>query len=134
MASRCVRGLRSDRNICSPKSPLTGGDSSKTSLGWEDNWDHVSAFFIGTEGGDIIHVMRLRPTWGVYVALLSVVGLGAVVRWSVDRVRAKRRPLSVTGTNAEGSRRTQGRSYLVAVGVWLAASMVAVVWLSRIAG
>lgn len=94
----------------------------------------LALFFIGIEGGDIIHVMRLRPAWGVYIALLSIFGFGTVVRRSVDRVREDRRPLSVTGSNAEGPRRMRGRSYVATAGIWLAASVVAVVWLSRIAG
>jgi hypothetical protein len=94
----------------------------------------VGLFFVSIEGGNIIYVMRVRPQWGVYVLFLLALGLGIVVRWAVDRVRENRSPLSVTGSNAESPRRTQGRSYVAAVGVWLAASVVAVVWLSRIAG
>jgi hypothetical protein len=63
--------------------------------------------------------------------------LGIAAKLMLDRVRENRTPVSVTRPEADVGtlpRRMSTRSYVAAICAWLAASAVAVVWLSRIAG
>jgi hypothetical protein len=86
-------------------------------------------FFLGIEGDNIVRIMRARPSWGIYVASLLIAGFGIVFRWAVDGYRNSGSLLSITESGGE----KRERSYRAAGYIWLVASAVAVVWLSRIA-
>jgi hypothetical protein len=92
-------------------------------------------FFVGTESNNIVQVARLNPVWGAYVLLLALVPLGAGAAWTIVRVREDRTAIRIVQITDAKSPPRAGRTeaYIAAAGVWLACSVVAVVWLSKIA-
>jgi hypothetical protein len=91
-------------------------------------------FFVLTESNNIVQVARLHPAWAAYVLLLGLVALGVGVGWAVVRVREDRTGISISRiADAESSPGTmRARTYIAAAVAWLACSVVAVVWLSKI--
>jgi len=90
-------------------------------------------FFVGTESNNIVQVARLHPAWGACAFLLALVPLGAGAGWAAARVRENRMAVSISQiTGAESSPNAHTRAYIAGAVTWLACSVVAVVWLSRI--
>jgi hypothetical protein len=95
----------------------------------------VVILFVGTASNEVVQVARVHRAWGAYVLLLALVPLCAGATWAVLRMRQGRIAISVTRTTAaeSSSREIRIGAYLLAVaGVWLAGSVLAVVWLFQI--
>lgn len=92
-------------------------------------------FFVLAESGNIVQVARLHPAWGAYVLLLALVPLGAGARWVVARSRENRTAISISQiTEAESSSgKKHTAAYIAGAGAWVACSVMALVWLSKIA-
>jgi hypothetical protein len=93
-------------------------------------------FFVGTESGDFIQVARLHPAWGFYVVCLVLIAIVAVAKWAIVRGRDNRKAISPTihkGDVDNSLDKTHVGSYIAVIGAWLAGSVGAVIWLSRIA-
>jgi len=92
-------------------------------------------FFLLTEGGQILAVMKARPLWGCYVALISIAAVCFAGVWAVSRTRENRKVISLVEVNTDSLNDFDGVSkepYGLAV-VLLLACVVGVVWLARIA-
>ena len=94
-----------------------------------------TSFFLVTESYDALQVARLNPVWGIYVLLLLLVGVSAGGRWAVVRAREDRIALSISGNSAlePPAAKSNRQHYIVGCAVWAAASVLAVLWLARIA-
>jgi len=92
-------------------------------------------FFVGTEGGDILQVAKSRPAWGGYVLLLTLVLIGMGIKLGLRRAREGRETVSLLGTYGEevSSVNLNARRFLTFAGGWLAAALLAVIWLWKIA-
>jgi hypothetical protein len=92
-------------------------------------------FFIGTESGDALDVVRLHPAWGVYVFVLVLVLAGLMAWWWLVRSRQNRVAISINEDMiASVATREMGRGfYLTLIGLLAIGAVGAVFWLSRIA-
>ncbi len=93
-------------------------------------------FFVGTESGDFIQVARLHPTWGFYVICLALIAIVVVAKWAILRRQENRKAISLTSREDDvdsSLNKARGGSYIAVIGVWFVGSVVAVIWLSRIA-
>ena len=91
--------------------------------------------FLLSENEQIIFVMKLRPAWGCYVGLLAVCGLGAIGKFALNQSRQIRIVVNLTDPAAVESSPNKIRveRYKIALSVWIAGSVIAIIWLSRIA-
>ena len=91
--------------------------------------------FLLTEDEQIIFVMKFRPTWGFYVGLLAVCGVGMIGKFALDQSRQNRTVVNLTNPAAVESSANKIRveRYKIALSVWIAGSVIAIIWLSRIA-
>ncbi len=91
--------------------------------------------FLNVVGADLARVMMAQPAWGFYVGLVALSTVAAACYVAVRHVRMNRSSYSISDTASTETPTPAADSgtFVMICAIWLAAVLIAVVWLWRIA-